>query len=61
MTTNNTNFNQTYTKTEQLCNTQTDGNNGAETTLSDWMREGEWQTMTPAEMAAEWDELSDNA
>lgn len=61
MTTENTNFDQTYDKTESLCKTATDGNNGAETTLSDWMREGSWQEMTPTEMAAEWDELSDNA
>ena len=57
----NPNFNQKYDETEKLCKTPTDGKDGAETTLSDWMREGEWQTMTPAEMAAEWDGLSDNA
>lgn len=57
----NTNFNQTYEATESLCKTQTDGNDGNETTLADWMREGNWQTMTPAEMAAEWDSLSEDA
>lgn len=56
----NTNFNQTYNETESLCKTETDGNNGKETTLADWMREGNWQEMTPAEMAQEWDELSED-
>lgn len=55
----NTNFNQTYEQTELLCKTQTDGNNGEETTLADWMREGMWQEMTPEQMATEWDELSE--
>ena len=53
------NFEQVYAATEALCKTATDGNNGSETTLGDWMTEGEWQTMTPAEMAAEWDALSE--
>lgn len=53
----NKTFDQAYDETEQLCKTPTTGNNGKETTLADWMREGDWQNMTPAEMAAEWDEL----
>jgi len=55
----NTNFTQTYEATESLCKTETDGKNGKETTLADWMQEGNWQEMTPAEMAQEWDELSE--
>lgn len=55
----NTNFEQTYEATRELCKTETD--NTAETTLWDWMKAGYWQTMTPAEMAAEWDALSAEA
>jgi hypothetical protein len=58
--TTNKNFNQVYEATAALCKTSTDGNNGQETTLADWMQEGDWQNMTPADMAAEWDELSEN-
>jgi hypothetical protein len=51
----NNDFDQTYAATERLCKTETNPANG--TTLADWMREGDWQNMTPAVMAAEWDAL----
>lgn len=57
--TNQPKFQTIYEATESLCKTATDGNNGTETTLEEWMREGNWQTMTPAEMAAEWDDLTE--
>lgn len=44
---------------ESLCRTSTDGNNGTETTLADWMVEGEWESPTAQEIADEWDELSE--
>lgn len=55
----NTNFDQTYDATAALCKTETNPFN--ETTLADWMREGDWQNMTPEAMAAKWDELSAQA
>lgn len=47
-----------YDATERLCKTPTDGDGGT-TTLWDWMLEGEWEVMTPEDMAAEWDSLSE--
>lgn len=32
-----------------------------ETYLADWIAEGDWQNMTPEEIAAEWDDLSRQA
>jgi hypothetical protein len=55
----NKSFSQVYEATESLCKTATNGNDGQETTLADWMQEGDWQNMTPEQMAAEWDELSE--
>ena len=54
-------------ETESLCNTPTDGtytdaagNTYTDgTTLGDWIEAGEWDSATPAEIANEWDELSD--
>lgn len=40
---------------EALCKTATEG----DTNLEDWMVEGNWETMTPADIAAEWDALSE--
>ena len=53
----NTNFDQTYDATAALCKTFTGDNNSSP--LADWMREGDWQNSTPAEMAAEWDAMSE--
>lgn len=50
-----------YEATEALCKTATDGNNGTETTLEDWMREGNWEESTPEEIADEWDGLSEDS
>ena len=44
---------------EALCTTETDGRNGQETTLADWMIEGYWREMSAADIAAEWDALSE--
>lgn len=52
----NSDFGLTYDATERLCKTETNPAN--ETTLADWMREGDWQNMTPEVMAAEWDALN---
>ena len=41
---------------EALCKTETDG---PDTQLADWMVEGYWQTMSAADIAAEWDALSE--
>jgi len=41
---------------EELCETAIEG----DTNLDDWMRAGNWQTMSVAEIAAEWDALSDD-
>lgn len=49
-------FDAKFQETKKLCKTDTEG----ETTLSDWMQWGEWETMTPAEMAEEWDENNSN-
>lgn len=54
------NFQQVYDEVESQCKTATDGQNGTETTLEDWMHAGNWQEMTSAEIAAEWDALSDD-
>lgn len=59
MTSNTPNFRDVYEAVESLCKTATDGGENAETTLEEWMRAGNWQTMTPAEIAAEWDALSE--
>jgi len=53
------NFETVYEETEMLCKAPTDGGPNSDTTLWDWMQAGYWQTMTPAQMAAEWDELSE--
>ena len=37
----------------------TNGGENAETTLEDWMREGNWRDSTPQEIADEWDALSE--
>ena len=47
-------FDAKFQATERLCKTDTTDTSG--TTLADWMQWGEWETMTPAEMAQEWDE-----
>ncbi|MBU6361502.1 MAG: hypothetical protein KGS46_15930 [Chloroflexi bacterium] len=47
-------FDAKFQATERLCKTDTEGT----TNIADWMREGEWETMTPAQMAKEWDELN---
>jgi hypothetical protein len=52
-------FKQVYDETQALCKTATDGGPNSDTTLWDWMWEGYWKTMTPAQMAAEWDALSE--
>ena len=49
-------FDAKFQETKKLCETDTEG----ETTLADWMQWGEWESMTPAEMAQEWDENSNN-
>lgn len=49
-------FDAKFQATERLCKTDTEGT----TSLSDWMQWGEWETMTPAEMAQEWDENNSN-
>ena len=49
-------FDAKFQATVSLCKTDTEGT----TSLSDWMKWGEWETMTPAEMAQEWDENSNN-
>ena len=46
-------FDAKFQATERLCKTDTEGT----TTLADWMQWGEWETMTPAQMAEEWDEI----
>lgn len=51
-------FQAKYEATESLCKTSTDGADNT-TTLADWMREGNWETMTAEDMAAEWDALSE--
>jgi len=57
MTTNTpTAFEQKLAETERLCKTETATFNA--TSLEEWMAEGNWQTMTAEEMAAEWDELN---
>lgn len=45
-------FDAKFQATERLCKTDTEG----ETTLTDWMQWVEWESMTPAQMAEEWDE-----
>ena len=57
---NETAFQAKYDEVERLCNTATDGDGGTATTLGDWMREGNWDTMDAQDIAAEWDALSDN-
>lgn len=47
-------FDAKFQATERLCKTDTEG----ETTLADWMQWGEWESMTPAQMAEEWDEIN---
>jgi hypothetical protein len=47
-------FDAKFQETKKLCKTDTTDTSG--TTLADWMQWGEWETMTPAEMAQEWDE-----
>lgn len=50
-------FDAKFQATERICKTDTEGT----TTLADWMRNGTWESMTPAQMAKEWDEInSDN-
>lgn len=49
-------FKNLYEATEVLCKTDAEG----ESSLADWMRAGNWQTMTPEDMAAEWDALGFN-
>lgn len=49
-------FDAKFQATERLCKTDTEGT----TSLSDWMQWVEWETMTPAEMAQEWDENNSN-
>ena len=49
-------FDAKFQATERLCKTDTEGT----TSLSDWMQWGEWETMTPAQMAEEWDEINSN-
>jgi len=47
---------------EPLCKTATDGNDGNETTLFDWLLEGAYHTSdTPQSIADEWDELTEQA
>lgn len=55
----NKDFQQVYDATEALCKTPTDGGPNSDTTLWDWMQAGYWQTMTPKQMADEWDTLSE--
>jgi hypothetical protein len=44
---------------EPLCKTRTDGNDGAETTLWEWLECGQYHASdTPQSIAAEWDALS---
>ena len=47
-------FDAKFQATKRLCKTDTDPE--GETTLADWMQWGEWESMTPAQMAEEWDE-----
>ena len=49
-------FDAKFQATERICKTDTEGT----TTLADWMRNGEWESMTPAQMAEEWDEINSN-
>ncbi len=52
-------FEQKLAETERLCKTDTATFNA--TSLEEWMAEGNWQTMTAEEMAAEWDSLNEDA
>lgn len=54
------NFQQVYEATEALCKSATDGGKDHDTTLYDWMLSGDWETMTPAQMASEWDSMSED-
>ena len=52
-----------YDEVEPLCKTTTDGNDGQETTLWDWLSEtgGYTGNETPDGIAQEWDDLSTEA
>ena len=47
-----------FEEVEPLCRTATDGGTDAETTLWDWLYNGEYDpTNTPESLASEWDNL----
>lgn len=51
-----------YNAVRPLCNTETDGNGGNETTLYEWLESGEYhKSDTPQSIAAEWDNLNEQA